>query len=232
MKTDALNERRKVAAEASGGVSSDHLYEACLELIREKDLRGRSLDFGAGQGLLSKRLLETGRFTGITAVDLMDRPADLDRRIEWIRQDLNGELMCETASVDLILACEIIEHLENPREVVREWHRALRPGGALILTTPNNESWRSIISLIFRGHYTAFQDSSYPAHISALLRKDILRVLTEAGFDDPEFRFTGHGLVPKMTFLTWQRISGGLLRGLRYSDNLAALSRKRSAGGM
>src|SRR3712207_8867553 len=53
-----------------------------------------------------------------------------------------------------------------------EWFRLLRPGGTLIATTPNNESWRAILSLIARGHFIAFTDAGYPAHLTALTRAE------------------------------------------------------------
>lgn len=126
----------------------------------------------------------------------------------------------------MIVAAEVVEHLENPRSVAREWFRLLRPGGLAVLSTPNNESWRSVVSFVFRGSFVAFNDASYPAHITALVRSDLRRLLVEAGFDEPAFHFTDHGLVPRLTGLTWQRLSGTRLRGIRYSDNIICSASK------
>ena len=118
--------------------------------------------------------------------------------------------------------------LQNPSccEVAREWHRILKLGGTLILSTPNNESIRSLVALVARGHYVAFGDDSYPAHITALLRKDIVRILTEAGFSDVRLHFTNSGGVPKFPVVKWQQISFGLLKGCRFSDNMIATAIK------
>jgi 2-polyprenyl-3-methyl-5-hydroxy-6-metoxy-1,4-benzoquinol methylase len=123
----------------------------------------------------------------------------------------------------------LIEHLENPRQVAREWYRILKPGSTLILSTPNNESIRSLLALMVRGHYAAFGDDSYPAHITALLRLDVLRILREAGFSDVRFRFTNSGGVPKLPRANWQQVSFGLLKGCRFSDNLIATAVKPSS---
>ena len=96
-------------------------------------------------------------------------------------------------SWDVIVSAEVIEHLENPRATVREWARLLKPGGLLVFSTPNNESLRSIMSLIFRGHYADFSDSSYPAHITPLLRKDIERIMQEARCGSTKVYFTNNG---------------------------------------
>jgi len=120
----------------------------------------------------------------------------------------------------------VIEHLENPRAVAREWFRLLRPGGYLVYSTPNNESWRSLLSLATRGYFVAFGPTNYPAHITPMLGIDLKRVLTEAGFDEIEFRYTNHGALPKITAVTWGQVSGGLLKGKRFSDNVIVCGHK------
>jgi 2-polyprenyl-3-methyl-5-hydroxy-6-metoxy-1,4-benzoquinol methylase len=227
----AVLEHRITAAQASGGVSDASIYRMVIRNIQQNDLRGSLLDFGAGKGVLTSLLLETQRFSRIAAADLQENPGELGSNVEWIAADLNDCIPCASESFDVIVAAEIIEHLENPRIVARELFRLLRPGGTLLLTTPNNESWRSLISLAIRGHYIAFNDGSYPAHITALLRTDIVRVVTEAGFDTPIFDYSDHGGIPGWPTITWQRISMGLLRGLRFSDNLLALARKPQRAG-
>jgi 2-polyprenyl-3-methyl-5-hydroxy-6-metoxy-1,4-benzoquinol methylase len=94
------------------------------------------------------------------------------------------------------IAPEVIEHLENPRAVAREWY--VKPGGTLMFSTANNESVRSLVSLLIRGRYAAFDDGSYPAYITALLCRDPVRVLDEAGFKGVRFEFTDSGGLPKM----------------------------------
>jgi 2-polyprenyl-3-methyl-5-hydroxy-6-metoxy-1,4-benzoquinol methylase len=221
-----LATRRILAAQASGGISGNAIYKAVLRTVQDFHLRGDLLDFGSGTGFLTKQLKATEFFTTVTAADLMPRPASLDDSIAWTAADLNEFLPYDSASFDVIVAAEVIEHLENPRFVAREMFRLLRPGGALILTTPNNESWRSLVSLLVRSHHVAFGDGSYPAHITPLLRIDLRRTLTEAGFRPPVFRYTGEGGVPGYPTLTWQKISAGLLTGVRFSDNLLVFSRK------
>jgi 2-polyprenyl-3-methyl-5-hydroxy-6-metoxy-1,4-benzoquinol methylase len=225
-----LEESRMHAAELSGGTSGSAIYTAIMRLVDERGLRGSVLDFGAGIGTLSRELLQHSQFDSITAADLMSAPGGLDG-VRWIRADLNNPLPLPHASFDCIIAAEVIEHLENPRAMARELFRLLRPGATAILSTPNNESWRSLISLWRRGHHVAFCNGSYPAHITALLRKDFERVLTEAGFDVPEFHFSNYGGIPGKPTLSWQQLSFGLLQGLRFSDNVIAVTRKPSQPG-
>jgi 2-polyprenyl-3-methyl-5-hydroxy-6-metoxy-1,4-benzoquinol methylase len=222
----ALDQRRLNAAEASGGFSSGVIYDRIVEIIKEENLLGQALDYGAGVGNLTRRLWTLDRFERITGADIRPRPEDLPSAIPWLRLDLNHGDAVPSASFDAAIAAEVIEHLENPREVARELYRVLKPGGKLILSTPNNESIRSLMALLLQGHFVAFGDSSYPAHITALLRKDVERILGEAGFSEVRFWFTNFGGVPRMPVVSWQQVSFGLLKGCRFSDNLIATAVK------
>jgi 2-polyprenyl-3-methyl-5-hydroxy-6-metoxy-1,4-benzoquinol methylase len=222
-----VDERRVQAALASAGRSADALHLAVIGQLHKVGAKGSVLDFGAGEGALANALHESGRFQRVVAADLIRFPGRFEpAEVEWIQCDLNEALPVPNQEFDSITAVEVIEHLENPRSLAREWFRLLKPGGSLVATTPNNESWRSLVSLVFRGHYAAFSDECYPAHITALTRTDLSRVLREAGFAPPTFFYSERGALPKLTSLSWQALSGERLRGLRYSDNLGVLAVK------
>ncbi|WP_293682113.1 bifunctional 2-polyprenyl-6-hydroxyphenol methylase/3-demethylubiquinol 3-O-methyltransferase UbiG [uncultured Phenylobacterium sp.] len=223
---DDLESRRAQASLASGGISSDPVYRMALAALREHGPQAAVLDFGAGQGSFTGRLLQIGLCQALTAVDLMARPAALPSEIDWIQADLNGPLPRADNSFDAIAAVEVIEHLENPRAMLRECFRLLRPGGLLVVTTPNNESLRSQVSLFFRGHFAAFGPDSYPAHITPLLRIDLMRASSEAGFVGQHFAWSDHGAVPGLTSHSWQGVSFGLARGRLFSDNLLLSCRR------
>lgn len=223
-----LRHWRNSSARASRGMSGEPIYRMFVRALDKLAISGESaLDYGCGTATLARMLLQKGRFKQVCAVDIIDPPPGLEPDIRWIQADLNDGLVdLPGESFDLVLAAEVIEHLENPRAVAREWFRLLRPGGYILFSTPNNESWRSLLALLLQGHFVQFGDSCYPAHISALLRKDMHRILVESGFDKPQFMFSGRGGIPRVPGVHWQHLFGGLLRGVRFSDNVLVIARK------
>jgi 2-polyprenyl-3-methyl-5-hydroxy-6-metoxy-1,4-benzoquinol methylase len=223
---DDLLQQRRQAAVQSGGISEEAIYAALERRLAETGASGDVLDFGAGTAQLTRRLHGSNRFRSVTGADLYPRATDLPPEIEWLVGDLNDTLPVAASSFDVVIAAEVIEHLENPRAVCREIFRLLRPGGQALLSTPNNESWRSVIALVFRGHFVAFGNTSYPAHITALTRLDLARALSETGFQDVAFSFSEVGGIPGSPNRTWQSLLGERARGVRFSDNVIATARK------
>jgi 2-polyprenyl-3-methyl-5-hydroxy-6-metoxy-1,4-benzoquinol methylase len=222
----SLFARRLDASLQSKGMSGDPIYVAIERRLAELGAQGDLLDFGAGMGGLTTRLHASRRFRSLTGADLYPRAADLPDDVRWIQGDLNGRLPVADASFDVVVAAEVIEHLENPRAMCRELFRVLRPGGHAVISTPNNESWRSLIALIARGHFVAFGGTSYPAHITALVRQDLDHALGEAGFGPRQFAFTNVGGIPGMPSRTWQSVVGSRAGGLRFSDNVVVSAQK------
>ena len=213
------------AIQQSLGLSSNEIYSMTYDLLKDMPFGGGLLDFGSGRGRLLDQLSGL-KFDKMTGADLMGRPVELPAAINWIQADLNQQLPLEKESFDVIIAIEVIEHLENPRAMMRELYRLLRPGGQLIISTPNNESFRSLLSLIYRGHFVSFLERDYPAHITALTAMDLTRIMDENNFSNPEFYFTNKGLIPGLKGLTWQGISFSILNGKRFSDNIFAVAKK------
>lgn len=217
-------EQRLAASQASGGTSSSVIKRLVLRLLDRHEATGALLDFGAGRGELLALLASAERFHTLAGADLYPPPEELRERVTWHVVDLNEPLPI-TTPFDVVVCSEVIEHLENPRQTFRTLHAAIRPGGLLVLTMPNQQSIRSLLALVLRGHFVQFLDGCYPAHITSLLQMDLLRICKETGFAPVEFAWSDYGAVPRFTALSWQQLSLGLLRGRAFSDNLALVAR-------
>ena len=221
-----LQEKRLHAALASEGISAGPIYQTVLHLCRSMRLHGDLLEFGAGTATLAKKLSVSHAGGTITCADIRPRPECLPASILWLQTDLNYPIPVPDHSYNFVISTEVIEHLENPRAAFREFYRLLRPGGILIVTTPNQESMRSLAGLLMGGHFVAFLGRSYPAHITALLRKDFQRICRETSFAPPQFFYTNSGGLPKLPHVRWQSLTFGLLKGRLFSDNVAVVTRK------
>jgi 2-polyprenyl-6-hydroxyphenyl methylase/3-demethylubiquinone-9 3-methyltransferase len=93
-------------------------------------------DFGCGGGLLAPHVAALGyRHIGI---DLVTMSLSLAREhgVLPVRADVHAVPLAD-ASVDVVSAGEILEHVPDPSTVVSEACRILRPGGLLVLDTIN-----------------------------------------------------------------------------------------------
>lgn len=72
--------------------------------------------------------------------------------------DFSKTLKIKSKSADLVIALEIIEHLYDTDFFLSEIHRILKPGGLLILSTPNLASLTNRLKLLFGGypHYLEY----------------------------------------------------------------------------
>jgi 2-polyprenyl-3-methyl-5-hydroxy-6-metoxy-1,4-benzoquinol methylase len=227
MRNDAnIYDERYKAAISSKGISGNHISKRIFEILDDLNHKGSVLDFGAGIGNISLELIKLKSFKKVYSIDILPKPDYIPDNIHWYEQDLNEKTSFPDKMFDLIISPEVIEHLENPRAVAREWFRLISDSGTLIFSTPNNHSWRSIFHFLVKDHFVGFADSCYPAHITALTKIDISRILLESGFKEINFYYTNYGGLPKFPKLTWQKISFGILKGKRFSDNIICVARK------
>ncbi|MCS7033004.1 MAG: methyltransferase domain-containing protein [Phycisphaerae bacterium] len=213
---DLSTDRESVQARArqSLGSSGAAIYRMVAAELQDRRVTGAVLyDIGCGAGRLADYVHPfASRYVGVDLVAYEGFPPGQ----QFIQADLNQvPWPLPAAAADVVTSVETVEHLENPRLHVRQLARLVRPGGLVIVTTPNNLSWLSILTLIRRGVFNAFQDSCYPAHITALVETDLLRIAQEVGLHDMRLRYSNEGRIP-LTARHWPRV----FKGRRFSDNL------------
>jgi SAM-dependent methyltransferase len=170
------------------------IHATVSTVLASRGAHGILADVGCGTGDLCRATHD--RFShcvGIDAVRYDGLPAD----VEFRAADFDsGSLPLDDAAADATAAVEVIEHLENPRAFCRELVRVTKPGGWVVVTTPNQVSMLSLLTLLLKGRFSAFQDNAYPAHRTALLPIDLVRIGRECGLRDIALVYTGWGRLP------------------------------------
>lgn len=209
-------------AQATGGGSAAAIHALVRRMLRDRHPGGGTLvDVGCGSGTLWRVLSD--RFDRYVGVDLIRydgfpaegrfHEADLDRLVEP-----------PVAGADVVAAVETIEHLENPRAFLRLLTAMARPGGWMVVTTPNQHSALSKTSFLLRGEHAHFHGAAYPAHITALLEGDLRRMAAECGWTEVVVEFSGRGRIPG-TGRHWPAWFGRHVPRL-CSDNLLVAGRR------
>ena len=140
-----------------------------FELLVADDIAGRRIvDVGAGEGyfvsVLGEHLKQKGvkPADALTACDLFPeqfRYAD----VPCERIDANGVLPFDDNSFDAASCIEVVEHIENQFHLVRELFRIVKPGGRVIVTTPNILNINSRLGFFHSGFGLLF----YPLPLGA-----------------------------------------------------------------
>ncbi len=110
-----------------------------MEQWDDLHIAGRILDLGCGTGWKAA-YFQREPSNSVIAVDRDARLLEFGRKTFGVESLVEGDacaLAFPSATFDWVLAVEVIEHLARPDLLLREVHRVLRPGGKLLLTTPN-----------------------------------------------------------------------------------------------
>jgi SAM-dependent methyltransferase len=109
------------------------------DLIRKSriPLDADVVDVGTGTGANLRLLKEMG-FTRVTGIDPSETAAHwcAEKRLGTVRTGDLCALPLADASVDLVLATDVIEHVAQDGKAVAEIQRVLRPGGTALITVP------------------------------------------------------------------------------------------------
>jgi len=174
------------------------LNEEVAEIV-EKKFKNKNIKIlvlGAGEGYLENILLRKG-FKDITSVDYFT-DFKLKDKCKFIKLDLNLENFAEIIKkqshkeYDVILAVEVIEHLFNPFNFLKNIRELLSDKGIAIITTPNVHSSLSRIHTLILGYpFTFTDDPQIGGHISPILHNAFKLYLNILNLNLVEVKYYG-----------------------------------------
>ena len=207
------------------GMSPSYTKRMAMDAIRRAngaERLGVVADIGGGRGELTQILSPI-----CERLFLLDysppQAGDLPANSTPIQIDLNGTWPLGNETIDFAFSLEVIEHLENPRHFFREMRRILKPSGSAFVTTPNNHSLGSVVTFLLRGQHRLFQEPSYPAHITPILKCDFERIAGENELKVIDWFYSNHDTIPRLGI----RLPFG---GRLFSDVFGILLTKAEAG--
>jgi SAM-dependent methyltransferase len=160
--------------------------EFVLARLRQSDVL---LDFGAGRGALPTMNFRD-RVARACGVDV-DPIVTANPYLHDARVIVGDRIDYPDATFDVVVSCNVLEHLEFPSRSLAEVARVLKPGGRFLFKTPN--AWH-YVPLIARLTPEAFHRSynhlrgrghsdTFPTHYRANTERSLTELAKQAGFE-------------------------------------------------
>jgi SAM-dependent methyltransferase len=154
---------------------------------------GSAIEVGPGSGVYLPLLCEL--FERVTALDVEPQFLVQAERLRADHPNMDvvaadvADPRLPSGAYDLALCSEVIEHVEDSRPALRALRRLLRPGGTLVLSTPQRHSPLELLGRVaFRPGFVqlarlAYREPVLPTgHVNLLTRAEVASQLADAGF--------------------------------------------------
>jgi len=203
------------------------------KILKRYCKKGTILEYGCGSGFFIKKF-DTPEYQRI-AYDISDYAMEQTRKNNpGIITVENTEKEIKRASVDAVAALHLLEHIEDPSVVLKEFNRMLKDKGIVFATVPNMSS----VGRQLKGNeWFAYRDET---HISLLYPHEWYRLFEKAGFevikqgsdglwDVPYLGTKVPSFLQKLLFYPTsaiQIIAGTVFLPIRSGENLILVARK------
>jgi 2-polyprenyl-3-methyl-5-hydroxy-6-metoxy-1,4-benzoquinol methylase len=144
---------------------------------------GRVLDVGGGIGATSVYLKEQGRAERVFVLDIIEDGflpgVDAHASVNLDGPDTLTEI---GETFDTILCLDVLEHLVDPWNAVRQLTTLLNPGGVIVASLPNIRHWQVVYPLVVKGTFDLTDKGLLDrTHMRWFTRKSALELMTCSG---------------------------------------------------
>ena len=168
-----------------------------MQAIQSMPKDGSVLDLGCGNGAMLAEIRKHGSWN-LRGVESSESAVSMARSagFDVMLADATADLLTlyDKKSFDLIIAVEVIEHVYDPRGLLRQAHALLRPKGRVLLTTPYHGYLKNVLVALTGKHDSHFNPLWDCGHIKFWSPNTLTTALRESGFGDVQFY--GAGRVP------------------------------------
>lgn len=146
----------------------------------------------------------------------------------------NTKKEIQDKSIDMVAALHLLEHIPQPADVIREFHRMLKDDGVLFVTMPNMSS---VMRPVKNDQWFGYRDET---HVSLLAPEEWVGLMDAHGFDilsvgsDGLWDVPYHSRIPlvlqKLFYYPTsavQILANRLFLPVKYGENLVIVARKR-----
>ena len=135
---------------------------AILDLLGNTPSATRLLDVGCSSGAFLRTAAAVG--LKVDGVEPSPEAAETARQAGFkVFSGVLEEARYPDGAFDAVTLIELVEHLREPRALLAECRRILRPGGVVMVTTPNAASWTA---RVLGAHWEVFSLRGMGGHVS------------------------------------------------------------------
>lgn len=117
-----------------------------FDFVKENYKPFRVLDVGCGEGVFARYCAEELNCI-VVAMDIIQPKKEIPG-VLFLR--LDAKHMSATDCYNTVILMEMIEHFEDPREIIDKCYNALLPGGRVLITTPWVDEWDHLVDHVWR----------------------------------------------------------------------------------
>ena len=191
---------------------TEHRHKTYISLFTPEGSRPILLACGCAEGNVSLKVTKKVNAKKVLGIDLDDIALSLAQKkgIRTIKSDLNSDFPLKDETVDIISSDQVIEHLTNVDNFMKEVYRVLKPEGYAVISTENLSAWHNVLAILlgkqafaqhisskwhlgnpFSPHYKKPMDSPFP-HVHIFTTQGLKDLSEIYGFKVEKMRGIGY----------------------------------------